>query len=246
MEGKTINSEKRAGQRHIPLEGSHNIRDVGGYPTSDSRTTRWRTFLRADSLHRLTSAGQQHLIEYGLRTVIDLRSTPELAAAPDVFAASREVNYVHISLMPPRSWPDVESLYRHILDERQEAVKSVFDAMTEEAFAVLIHCTAGRDRTGVISALMLGLAGVSHTTIAEDYSLTDHYGQGMYDQFRRDAAEAGRGPAAIEPYVHSRPEAMLKTLAHLEATYQSVPAYLERIGLTDAQIDRLRRAIVAE
>ena len=245
--------EEQIEQRHLPLESSYNIRDVGGYTTSDGYTTRWRTFLRADSLHRLTPASQQYLIDYGLRTIIDLRYERELATAPDVFANSSEVNYVNISLMAEaapnaerRYWPDLESLYKYILDERQEVVKAVFDVMTQEAFPVLIHCTAGKDRTGIITALMLGLADVNHAIIAEDYALTAYFGGGMFDQFRAQAAEAGRDMAILERYLEAKPEAMLNTLAHLEATYQNVPTYLQHIGLTTTQLNRLRQTIVAK
>lgn len=122
------------GKRHLPLEGAYNIRDIGGYPTPDGTTTGWRTFLRADSLHKLTPAAQQELIDYGLRTVVDLRFDHECSTAPNVFAASDEVAYVKISLLADaapnaerRMLPDLESIYRYILDERQAVLKQVFD-----------------------------------------------------------------------------------------------------------------------
>lgn len=245
--------EEQTGQRHLPLEGSYNIRDVGGYTTGDGGTTRWRTFLRADSLHRLTPVGQQELIDYGVRTVIDLRHERELVAAPAVFANSCVVNYVNISLMEeaapnaePRYWPDLEGLYKHMLDERQEMVKAVFDAMTQEAFPVLINCTAGKDRTGIITALMLGIADVDHATIAEDYELTAHFGGEMFDLFRAQAAKAGHDMDILERFLQVKPETMLNTLAHLESAYGNVLTYLQQIGLTAAQLDRLRQTIVAK
>jgi protein-tyrosine phosphatase len=236
------------GQRHLPLEGTYNIRDIGGYPTTSGDTTRWRTFLRADSLHRLTPVAQQELIDYGLRTVIDLRFDHECSSAPNVFAASDEVTYVNISLLADaapnaerRMLPDLESIYKYILDERQAVLKQVFDVMTAEAFPVLIHCTAGKDRTGIISALMLGLAGVDHATIAADYALTAHYAGAMFDELRAQAATAGRDMSTYERYLESKPEAMRNTLAYLEETYESVPAYLARIGLSEAQVAQLRQ-----
>ena len=238
-------------QRHLPLAGAYNVRDVGGYATQDGHTTRWRTFLRADGLHRLTPASQQELIDYGVRTVIDLRGARELATSPDVFASSRHVRYVNISVIgeaapdaKPRRWPDLESLYKYILDERQEVVKAVFDVMTDNAFPVLIHCTAGKDRTGIISALMLGLANVSHASIAEDYALTNRHAAPLFDEFR--AITPAHRLAALERNLEARPEAMLDTLAHLESTYQNVPGYLKAIGLTTFQITRLRDAIVVD
>ncbi len=241
-----------AGQRHLPLDGAHNIRDIGGYPTASGATTRWRTFLRADSLHKLTPAAQQELIAYGLRTVIDLRFDHECSSAPNVFAASDEIAYVNISLLAAaapnddrRTLPDLESIYKFILDERQDALKTVFDLMTDEAFPVLIHCTAGKDRTGIIAALMLGLAGVDHETIAEDYALTAHYGAVMLDELRAQAVAAGHDLAIYERFLEAKPEAMRNTLAYLETHYENVPAYLAHIGLTAAQIEQLRQTLLA-
>ena len=91
--------------RRIETEGAFNIRDIGGYPTTDGRRVRWRTFFRADSMHRLTANDQQTLLGFGLRTVIDLRRTRELAELPNVFASSAEVNYRHHNLVGDEPLP---------------------------------------------------------------------------------------------------------------------------------------------
>ena len=239
-------------QRHWPLAGTYNLRDVGGYITQEGGMTRWRTFWRADALHKLTPAAQQALIDNGVRTIIDLRHDEELAAAPNVFAESDQVTYHNLPLFAGASPsgnrtlpPDLEAIYLYVLDERQTAVKAVFDAMTTaDAFPVLIHCTAGKDRTGVISALMLGLVGVDAETIAEDYALTVHYAEGLFVELRAAAAAAGRDLALFERYLESKPEAMINTLAYLEEKYGSVPAYLKQIGLTEGQIAGLRQQLL--
>ena len=243
------------GERHLPLAGSHNIRDIGAYPTGDGLKTKWRTFLRADSMHKLTPESQQALLDYGLRTIIDLRFAHEVEAAPNVFANSGAVNYLNISLFAhasptdqstAQSQPpaDLESIYRMILDERQAELKAVFDVMREDAFPLLIHCTAGKDRTGVVSALMLGLAGVDHQTIAADYALTAEVGAAMFDELRAGAAAAGRDVAAFERYLEAKPEAMLNTLAYLEENYGGALSYLSQIGLTEEQIVSLRQQVL--
>ena len=243
--------KQQTGKRHLPLAGSYNIRDVGGYPTADGRITRWRTFLRADSLHELTPDGRQALIDFGIRTVIDLRGSRERANAPNVFADSGTVNYITISLLSAASpdeesrvTNDLEELYKYLIDDRQENIKAVFDVMTMEAFPVLVHCTAGKDRTGIITALILGLAGVNRGTIAEDYALSAFYSGELFDKLRADVVARGKDPASLEPWLLSEPEAMLNTLAYLEAEYVDVPAYLRHIGLTGNQLDQLRQTII--
>ena len=86
-------------QRHLKLAGTYNFRDIGGYPARNGGTTRWRTLLRSDSPHRLSEADRAALVEYGLRTAIDLRQAEELAEAPNVFAASAHVTYRHLPLL---------------------------------------------------------------------------------------------------------------------------------------------------
>jgi len=88
-----------ASTRHLNLEGTYNLRDMGGYPTLDGRAVRWRTFFRSDSLHRLPLVAQTTLMGYGVRTVIDLRRSDELQVAPNVFAGSSDVAYHHVSLL---------------------------------------------------------------------------------------------------------------------------------------------------
>jgi protein-tyrosine phosphatase len=167
--------------RRLPLAGAYNLRDVGGYPAANGGQTRWRTLFRADSLHRLSVEEQEALLEYGVRTVIDLRRPEETAAAPNVFAASSHVRYLHLSITdgaPDPSGPSIEldELYRRILDLRGEQLGAVLTAMADDgAFPAVVHCTAGKDRTGLIIALLLGIAGVPSEQIIEDYALSAVY-----------------------------------------------------------------------
>ncbi|MEZ4711989.1 MAG: tyrosine-protein phosphatase [Caldilineaceae bacterium] len=241
---------QQLGQRHLPLPGAYNIRDIGGYRTSDGRSTRWRTFLRADALHRLPPPSQQALIDYGVRTIIDLRTEQECGQAPNVFVAAKRVCYLHVPLfdggapLAARSAPPkVADIYRQILEWRQSAVKAVFDAITDNAFPVLVHCTAGKDRTGLIAALILGLAGVDHATIAEDYALTTHYAARLFDELRARAVAAGRDMVTFERFLEAKPESILSVLTYMDEKYGSVADYLKQIGITKMQINYLRQII---
>ena len=133
--------------RHLPLEGTHNLRDIGGYPTRDGRTTRWGQLFRSDSLHCLSPSGQALLIEQGLRTVIDLRHDTELQKAPNVFAASDAVAYVNIPLfadLTPRSGMrasvnTLADLYKTALDTCGRPLAEAFTVLSNGGFPALIH-----------------------------------------------------------------------------------------------------------
>lgn len=234
--------------RHIPLEGAYNVRDVGGYPTQDGGTTNWKTFLRADGLNALTEDAQDTLIDYGVRTIIDLRSETELADEPNVFAESDRVKYVNIPLLPANNRPtpdemprDLLTIYKLILDDCQQRVLDVMSTLAEsDTFPALVHCTAGKDRTGVITALMLDLAGVNDKTIAEDYALTGVYLQPKLDMIREKAKESGRDMTAFEPLLLSEPDAMKATLQYLDENYGGAEKYLRTIGLSEDQIALLK------
>jgi len=244
------------GMRHIPLDGAYNVRDIGGYATEDGGETPWKTFLRADSLNALTPQAQQQLLAYGVRTIIDLRSAYELENEPNVFADSHDVNYVNIPLyagnsqMPadPEQMPrDLVTIYKYLLDGAQQQFLKVMITMLEgDAFPVLVHCTAGKDRTGMVTALMLDLAGVDDKIIAEDYALTGNYLGPKLDMIRKGAAAAGRDMTAFEPLLLSEPQAMIETLMYLDEKYGGAEQYLREIGLDDGQIAHFKSIIVSK
>lgn len=239
-------------RRHLPLEGAYNVRDIGGYGTVDGHTTRWGILFRADGLHRLPPDAQARLHAQGVKTVVDLRRSDELEAAPNVFAKSSQVTYHHMSLLidkppvvveNPRSLIDI---YRIILDERQDQVRTVLSTFAApEGLPGVVHCTAGKDRTGVIVALILGLCGVPHDTIVADYALTSTYlGEAFMEEARQRAVKRGFIWEQYQPMVTCPPENMEATLHHLDTTYGGFEAYADHIGFAEEQIRRLREALL--
>ena len=252
-------TDRNQPQRHLDLQGSYNIRDIGGYRTRDGRSTRWRTLLRADTLHRLTPASQDALVRYGVRTVVDLRGSEELAAGPNVFASSNTVNYRHHDIIgeqmrderpepPPvfRGPSTIATAYANILDRRHDAVCGAVAALTDpRALPAVVHCHGGKDRTGIITALVLALAGVSDEAVAEDYALSGRF---LFQRHLEmpDPRDASEGIETWQDYQRNNcpPEAMLQTLAHLVDRYGDAESYLLSGGMTRAQIDALRQAVV--
>lgn len=246
----TVTSEQPI--RHLQLEGTYNVRDTGGYGTEQGGSTRWQTLLRGDSLHRLSTAGQETLIAAGLRTVIDLRRDSELAQAPNVFAASEAVRYRNVSLLAAAAEATgpvtLDEIYLHILDGAHDQIREVFATLAEpEAFPALVHCTAGKDRTGLIVALLLGNVGVPTATIAADYALSEGLLAGAFvTEMRERVVAAGGDWALMAPLMGSPEELMLHTLAGIDARHGSIPDYLRAIGVPETQLDALRTALVEE
>ena len=240
----------------LDLPGVYNMRDVGGYATEDGRLTRWRTLVRADSLHRLSPVSQKTLIEYGIRTVIDLRRAKEILDEPDVFSGSSKVSYYHHDMLGDMTMDDqpedlgraerIASIYSQILDRRQASIGVTLATLASPGvLPAIYHCAGGQDRTGIISALLLGIAGVPEDTIAEDYALTARY---QVDHYLSEDRPPEVTPAGytLEAYLAEQcpPETMLLTLQHLKEHYGGVEGYVRGTGLEGPQIARLRQAIV--
>lgn len=240
------------GLRHIQLEGAFNVRDVGGYATRDGRTTRWRRLLRADSLHRLSPASQRALLAYGVGTIFDLRRSSEVERLPNVLAAAEGVRYRNIPLFDDEQTAVVETpaqtlddLYLLMLEHCQGRLRDVLAGVAEAGPApVLVHCLVGKDRTGLVVALALGAAGVPHETIADDYAMSNALLAPLLAEFRQRAPLSGAALARAQAMSLSRREAMLDLLAHLDERYGGVGGYLEAVGLTAGQVDRLRRRLL--
>ena len=248
---------ERDSKRHLDFEGAYNVRDVGGYSTTDGRQTRWRTFFRADSLHMLTPGDQSILVEYGLRTVIDLRRTAETQEAPNVFTGSSDVVYIHQDAIgsDPIQYDEelvnseepatrVAAMYTAILDQRQSQIgRTLAILATPGILPAVVHCVGGQDRTGRIAALVLGIAGVPRETIAEDYTLSARFVVKWYlDKNPELSASDYSWQYYQAEFCPS--EAMLKTLDHLDRHYGGIEGYVRSTGLTTGQIERIRNALV--
>ena len=234
--------------RWLPMEGAFNVRDLGGYAAEDGQT-RWGAALRADGLNRLTAADQQALLAYGVKTIIDLRHAVELQHAPNVFQDSTEVNYLHIPIIrgalpgTQGDTPDLPTIYRYFVDECQEGLRDALITIADAPEGgVLFHCSAGKDRTGVVAALLLGVAGVPVSTIVEDYTLTGIAMQKMRAFLVTEEDEARR--AAQEKLMGSDAAYMAELLEYLQTKYGSFDAYLHALGLTDAHIAKFRQRIL--
>ena len=242
-------------RRHLPLEGAYNIRDLGGYETSNGASTLWKAILRSGDMHRLTPESRAALVDYGVRTVVDLRRDAELEEKPNVFADSPSVAYRRYDLWggllaPDRSDYDDASAwwlahYTMLLDERRPQVCAAVAAVADPAsWPVVFHCAAGKDRTGVVAGLVLSLAGVPTETIAEDYALSAHF---LIDRFlQMTPPEELPDGFGWKEYQREQcpPDAMRKMLGHVESVYGGPEEYLRGGGVSQSRIDSLRSALL--
>ncbi len=223
-------------RRHLPLDGTRNVRDVGGYPCAGGRRTRWRTLLRSDELTRLPGHAAEELREMGIRQVIDLRWPDELELSPNVFADDATVRYRHIALLvdDPTPHAGLAGMYRHVLDERLPQLVEVARALLEPAgLPAVIGCAAGKDRTGITIAVLLSLAGVPEDVVISDYALSAGY-------FALPNHTIPAGDWRHQPLVvDSPPEFMASALDHLRAVHGGARALLRSGGLGEDELDGL-------
>ena len=216
-------------QRHLQLSGCFNLRELGGYTTSEGKQIKWRTLLRSDSLHRLPPSHQQQLIDYDVKTIIDLRSSFEIEKEGYAFSNQSEIKYFNLPLMEENTINIDKSLAEltlfelnlFFLEERSPAIKTVLETIASQQTAVLIHCTAGKDRTGIIIALLLAIADVPITTIAEDYSLSESLLASLYDEIRPQAIKRG-----FAHLLESPRQTIIETFADLDRRYCRINNYL--------------------
>lgn len=239
---------KPAIPRRIPLPGTVNMRDIGGYPTSDGGTVRWRTLLRSDALSRLDDTGRAALAGFGVRTVLDLRTPEEAENAPSALDGA-SVRVFHVPLLRAEDFdglrPELAGVYRRMVDNRGKAlVRAIGTLATAGALPGLVHCSAGKDRTGLVVALVLDLLGVPDEIIAADYATS---AENLDTEAARVVSQiqAITGGYRVDlGLLGSPPELILEALARVRGHAGSVAGYLVRHGLPRNAIEGLRRALV--
>jgi len=246
--------------RRIELEGPANFRDVGGYETRDGRSVRVGRVYRSDSLSYMTDADVRHCVdELGLHTVIDLRAGHEVdqfshgpLEATGVRFLHRpvvdETRREHIVREPDAPAPELMSpaaIYLMMLERFADRLTDVVRLIADPAnHPVVFHCAAGKDRTGIVAALVLGVLGVDHATIVDDYVLTAANMPLLVERHRAVAAERGVEAEVGDPHFAAEAEAMRDVLIGLDDRHGGVEAYLLANGLEPEAIATLRTTLL--
>jgi protein-tyrosine phosphatase len=236
--------------RLIALPGTFNLRDLGGYRVTGGGTVRWRTLFRSDALHRIDEAGREILAGLGLRTVIDLRTQEEAELAPSALGPALAARCGHFPLLSTADFsalpPELTAVYRHMADACGPMITAAIGRLCAPgALPGLIHCSAGKDRTGMLAALILAAIGVGDEAIAADYALSRTYLLAEPDAaIAQVAASTGLGSRLNLQLMGSPPEIILTALEHVRRRSGSVPRYLLSHGLTESGLQALRSALI--
>jgi protein-tyrosine phosphatase len=230
-------------RRILHLPALLNARDLGGYPTQDGGQTRWRSLVRADDLVQLTPEGVDALADYGIRTVIDLRWPGEASAAPHPIPRDlKHVEYHQVSLLmaSENDWGEciagcTKEMWKcAVLDHTRPQLKRVLQLIAAaDSKPLLFHCVAGKDRTGLIAALLLALANVVPEAIAYDYVAS---GERLREAYVRRYPQLD--PEQVAEFVRCPEEGVYNMLDYL-ARQGGPRAFLRAIDLSGAEIDRL-------
>ncbi len=243
--------------RTLNWPACYNVRDLGGLPTSDGRVTAWRAIVRSDIPARLTPQGQAALLDYGIRTIIDLREPDQVHTEPSIFMdqSGNPATPTYLNLPMETREPAISALisaakdratvYQIVLDHYPLLIAQILRAIgSARDGGILLHCHAGKDRTGIIVSLLLGLVGVPQAMIAADYAESQvclwPLWQAIVEKVGGEAnADFWLKPTATAAMMHS-------LLAHLDNRYGSVTHYLLATGLTDEELTRVRSRLLVQ
>lgn len=224
-----------------------NVRDVGGLATASGRPIRSGALIRADRLGALTPAGVDTVRSLGVTRILDLRSAEECSRDPNPFAS--DPSYLHHPVQDPTDELDWTlsraETYLRMLGWRPKLFASAVAAFAEAPpGAVVVHCHAGKDRTGLVVALALSLAGVPEDVIAADYGRSEAGLRDVYERLLTEVTDPDERAYRLEQW-SSHPETMATVLADLTARHGGAEPYLAAAGLTPAQAQAVRDRLVA-
>jgi len=243
--------------RDLVWDGCLNVRDLGGLPTRDGGETRFGGVVRADSVRQLSEEGWEALVDHGVRTVIDLRGDHELAEDPP---AEAPVEVVHVPFMEASEaeWEEIEAeiqaavaaapdvpaatrdVYLVFLERFRPNVAAAFRAVANARDGgLVIHCAGGKDRTGLLAAFLLRLAGVDDADVAADYALSEERLRPRHEAWFA-AARTDEELARLRRIAQTPAASMVGVFEELDRRYGGVESYLRAVGVTDEELELVR------
>ena len=252
---------RRLQPRDLVWDGCLNVRELGGLPAREGGETRFGAVVRADSVRQLSDEGWQALVDHGIRTVIDLRGEYERAEDPP---AEVPVEVVQVPFLEAgeAEWeaigkeldaavaaaPDVATATRDVylifLERFRSNVAAAVRAVANAPDGgIVIHCVGGKDRTGLLSAFLLHLAGVDSAEIAADYALSEERLRPRHEAWF-EAAESEEDLERLRRIAQTPAASMVGVFAELEHRYGGVEAYLRDAGVKDEELELVRERLL--
>ena len=237
--------------RTIDFDALFNFRDLGGYPGVGGRPVRWRWLFRADALQRIRVEEAERFRSLGIRTVVDLRTPGELERVGRFPTEVADVDYHHLALFDVApDWsrfrePDAPGFladrYVEMLEEGRASVASALGLLARpDAYPLVFHCAAGKDRTGILAAIVLGLVGVAADVIVQDYALSSVATSRMRSWVSAQSPEGDERLRQIPSSVlDAHPHTMERFLAHLDETHGGAAGLVRDLGVDDAVVGRI-------
>ncbi|KCZ97621.1 protein tyrosine/serine phosphatase [Hyphomonas polymorpha PS728] len=255
----------------MKLKGAQNFRDLGGYPTVCGKAVRRYQVFRAAGLNKLTLSDYRRIDRLELKSVFDLRTPEERHALPTLWGGNpvRQVGFqsgdkgnlvaMAATLTDPGLRPEAVtgfmlSLYRRLPYDHAEAYATVLRCLAKGEFPLLFHCAAGKDRTGVLAAIILSLLGVPEHLVFEDYALSarivdyrmelgldDKTPSKLHGQsILRELAEE-----VVEPLLMSHPDYIMATFSELRGQHGSIESFVKTVyGLQESEVGALREKLL--
>lgn len=230
--------------RRYNFKNVYNCRDIGGYFTDKNQVVKHHVFLRADNLTGLSESEIEFLKEEGLESVIDLRHQNEIDQDPDPFVGHKDIHYHNIALLDQAQFTledlnqiKLSDLYIQIA-ENARFVKHVFETLALYKGAVLYHCSAGKDRTGVITALLFKLVGVANVDIVTNYEVSFTYLVPKYVNADRNVSDV------YAELFASKPETVVTFLQYLDAKYPNIYDYFLSKDISLETLDAIKHKML--
>jgi protein-tyrosine phosphatase len=245
---------KAVDARFVELRGAYNFRDLGGLPTIDGHVTRPGVMFRSDALHHLESDDIEQLLLLGITTIIDLRSAAEVERHGRGALADESIGWVHAPLtnpspgdtLPPAlAAGNLGEHYSTSLGERTLQLARVIELLSSaEHLPAVFHCTAGKDRTGIVAALVLSLVDVEPDAIVDDYALTDPRMPLIIERLRGPETSPELTQALAAGIARAEATSMRTFLVALERGYGGAAGWARAAGISDHTIVQLRELLV--
>jgi protein-tyrosine phosphatase len=241
--------------RLVPLSGAFNFRDLGGYPGLAGRHTRWGRLFRSDTLHELTESDVERLRALGLATIIDLRTTRELVRTGRGLLEPEPVHYRHLSVVveedgeataaPALAGDDLAERYRWYLEVGRGALVEALELVGDPASTPLVfHCAAGKDRTGVLAALVLDILGVDRSVIVADYEITADRMELILGRYRADPKFAARMAELPPSRFGVEAATMERFLDHLYDDFGGARAWAHESGVSPGAVANMQEHLL--